>query len=79
MEAAFDKFETCSCCGRDVKRPRVFRGRRYGSACKNVIDCIRLRLALGEGVMGATKEARIMRPRTWENSLAHALAPRGAL
>lgn len=71
MEHAFDKIETCSCCGRDIKRPKLFRGRRYGSACKNVIDCVRMQRAF-EGVMGATKEAMIMRPRAWANSIVHA-------
>jgi hypothetical protein len=43
--ADFGRIETCSCCGKNVKRPVTYRGKLVGKDCRDAILCVRSRLS----------------------------------
>lgn len=75
MTADFGRIETCSCCGRDVKRPVFSKrlGAHFGRACMDSILATRQAYQFG-GLMAATREAMTYKPRTWQTHLAYAIA-----
>lgn len=75
MAADFGRIETCSCCGRDVKRP-VYSKRlnaHFGKACFDSMMATRA-VYRDAGLMAATREAMTYKPRSWQRHLELSLA-----
>lgn len=72
MAADFGRVETCSCCGKGIKRPVTIKrlpGMLFGKDCRDAIAATRMTMVLS-GEETAIRHAQSGWPRSWEKLVA---------